>query len=173
MSIDLVPGATPVTKSPGVFPEDLSGLPPQLYDIPILKVHEEDIPKTAFRMRYRHFEFTVMTFRLTNAPAIFMDLMNWVCKPYQDKFVIVFINDIMIYSKFKEDHEVHLKLVLVLLKKEKLFAKFSKCEFWLQEVNFLGHMVNSNGIHVDPSKIEAVNNWKAPKTPSEIRPFLG
>ncbi|GKB35665.1 putative reverse transcriptase domain-containing protein [Tanacetum coccineum] len=116
-----------------------------------LRVHEEDIPKTAFRTWYGHFEFTVMPFGLTNAPAVFMDLMNRVCKPYLDKFVIVFIDDILIYSKSKEEHEVHLKLVLELLKKEKLFAKISKCEFWLQEVHFLRHVVNSNGIHVDPS----------------------
>ncbi|GKC54778.1 putative reverse transcriptase domain-containing protein [Tanacetum coccineum] len=121
-----------------------------------LRVHEEDIPKTAFRTRYGHFEFTVMPFGLTNAPAVFMDLMNQDCKPYLDKFVIVFINDILIYSKTKEDHEVHLKLVLELLKKERLYAKFSKCEFWLQEVHFLGHVVNHNGIYVDPSKIEAI-----------------
>ncbi|GJW56061.1 hypothetical protein Tco_0102792 [Tanacetum coccineum] len=138
-----------------------------------LRVHEDDIPKTAFRTRYGHFEFTVMPFGLTNAPAIFMDLMNRVCKPYLDKFVIVFIDDILIYSKTKEDHEVHLGLVLELLRKEKLYAKFSKCEFWLQEVHFLGHVVNQNGIYVDPSKIEAVKNWKTPTTPSEIRSFLG
>ncbi|GKG44378.1 putative reverse transcriptase domain-containing protein, partial [Tanacetum coccineum] len=94
-----------------------------------LRVHEEDIPKTVFRMRYGHFKFTVMPFGSTNAPAVFMDLMNQVCKPDLDKFVIVFIDDILIYSKSKEDHEVHLKLVLELLKKEKLFAKFSKFEF--------------------------------------------
>ncbi|GJW99293.1 putative reverse transcriptase domain-containing protein [Tanacetum coccineum] len=121
-----------------------------------LRVHEDDIPKTAFRTRYGHFEFTVMPFGLTNAPAVFMDLMNRVCKPYLDKFVIVFIDDILIYSKTKEDHEVHLGLVLELLRKEKLYAKFSKCEFWLQEVHFLGHVVNQNGIYVDPSKIEAI-----------------
>ncbi|GKC81781.1 putative reverse transcriptase domain-containing protein, partial [Tanacetum coccineum] len=138
-----------------------------------LRVHEDDIPKTAFRMRYGQSEFTVMPFGLTNAPAVFMDLMNWVCKPYLDKFVIVFIDDILIYSKTKEDHEVHLKLVLELLKKERLYAKFSKCEFWLQEVHFLGYVVNHNGIHVDLSKIEAVKNWKAPIKPSEIRSFLG
>ncbi|GKD18356.1 putative reverse transcriptase domain-containing protein, partial [Tanacetum coccineum] len=118
-----------------------------------LRVREEDIPKTAFRTRYGHFEFTVMPFGLTNAPAIFMDLMNRVCKLYLDKFVIVFIDDILIYSKSEEEHEVHLKTILDLLKKEKLYAKFSKCEFWLQEVQFLGHVVNRDGIHVDPSKI--------------------
>ncbi|GJW07217.1 putative reverse transcriptase domain-containing protein [Tanacetum coccineum] len=138
-----------------------------------LRVHEDDISKMAFQTRYGHFEFTVMPFGLTNAPAIFMDLMNRVCKPFLDKFVIVFIDDILIYSKTKEDHEVHLGSVLELLRKEKLYAKFSKCEFWLQEVHFLGHVVNQNGIHVDPSKIEAVKNWKTPTTPSEIRSFLG
>ncbi|GKB56844.1 putative reverse transcriptase domain-containing protein [Tanacetum coccineum] len=107
-----------------------------------LRVHEDDILKTAFRTRYGYFEFTVMPFGLTNAPAVFMDLMNRVCKPYLDKFVIVFIDDILIYSKTKEEHEVHMKLVLELLRKEKLYAKFSKCEFWLKEVHFRGHVVN-------------------------------
>ncbi|GJY05655.1 reverse transcriptase domain-containing protein [Tanacetum coccineum] len=102
-----------------------------------------------------------------------MDLMNRVCKPYLDKFVIVFIDDILIYSKSKEEHEVHLRLVLELLRKEKLYAKFSKCEFWLQEVHFLGHVVNQNGIHVDPGKIEAVKNWEAPTSPTGVRSFLG
>nr|GEV08675.1 putative reverse transcriptase domain-containing protein [Tanacetum cinerariifolium] len=109
-----------------------------------LRVHKEDISKTLFRTRYGDFGFTIIPFRLTNAPAVFMDLMNQVCKPYLDKFVIVFIDDILIYSKSKEEHEVHLSLVLELLKKEKLYAKFSKCEFWLQEVYFLGHVVNQN-----------------------------
>ncbi|GJU87105.1 reverse transcriptase domain-containing protein [Tanacetum coccineum] len=138
-----------------------------------LRVREEDIPKTAFRTRYGHFEFTVMPFGLTNAPAIFMDLMNRVCKPYLDKFVIVFIDDILIYSKSEEEHEVHLKTILDLLKKEKLYAKFSKCEFWLKEVQFLGHVVNRDGIHVDPSKVESVKNWKTPESSTEIRSFLG
>ncbi|GJX87081.1 putative reverse transcriptase domain-containing protein, partial [Tanacetum coccineum] len=102
-----------------------------------LRVHEDDIPKTAFRTRYGHFEFTVMPFGLTNAPAVFMDLMNRVCRPYLDKFVIVFIDDILIYSKTQDEHVEHLRLVLELLKKEKLYAKFSKCEFWLREVQFL------------------------------------
>ncbi|GJZ52789.1 putative reverse transcriptase domain-containing protein [Tanacetum coccineum] len=138
-----------------------------------LRVHEDDIPKTAFRTRYGHFEFTVMPFGLTNAPAVFMDLMNRVCRPYLDKFVIVFIDDILIYSKTREEHVEHLRLVLELLKKEKLYAKFSKCEFWLREVQFLGHVINGNGIHVDPSKIEAVKNWKAPRTPTKVCSFLG
>ncbi|GKE22916.1 putative reverse transcriptase domain-containing protein, partial [Tanacetum coccineum] len=120
-----------------------------------LRVHEDDIPKTAFRTRYGHFEFTVMPFGLTNAPAIFMDLMNRVCRPYLDKFVIVFIDDILIYSKTQEEHVEHLRLVLKLLKKEKLYAKFSKCEFWLREVQFLGHVINSNKIHADASKMAA------------------
>nr|GEV12600.1 putative reverse transcriptase domain-containing protein [Tanacetum cinerariifolium] len=111
-----------------------------------LRVRKEDIPKTAFRTWYEHFEFTVLPFGLTNAPAVFMDLMNRVCKPYLDKFMIVFIDDILIYSKSKEEHEVHLKLILEFLEKEKLFVKFSKCEFWLQEFRFLGHVVNSKGL---------------------------
>ncbi|GJV58634.1 reverse transcriptase domain-containing protein [Tanacetum coccineum] len=151
-------------------------------DIPILdvlsgyhqlRVHGDDIPKTAFRTGYGHFEFIVMPFSLTNAPTVFMDLMNRVCRPYLDKFVIVFIDDILIYFKTQEEHEEHLGLVLELLKKEKLYAKFSKCELWLREVQFLGHVINDDGVHVDPSKIEAVKNWEAPRTPTEVRSFLG
>ncbi|GJU90894.1 putative reverse transcriptase domain-containing protein [Tanacetum coccineum] len=138
-----------------------------------LRVHEDDIPKTAFRTRYGHFEFTVMPFGLTSAPEVFMDLMNRVCRPYLDKFMIVFIDDILIYSKTWEEHVEQLRLVLELLKKEKQYAKFSKCEFWLREVQFLRYMINGNGIHVDPSKIEAVKNWKAPKTLTEVRLSLG
>nr|GFC26386.1 putative reverse transcriptase domain, ribonuclease H-like domain, aspartic peptidase domain protein [Tanacetum cinerariifolium] len=140
---------------------------------PQLRVREEDIPKTAFRTRYGHFEFTVMPFGLTNAPAVFMDLMNRVCKSYLDKFMIVFIDDILIYSRSEEEHEAHLKTILDLLKKEKLYAKFSKCEFWLKEVQFLGHVVNREGIHVDPSKVDSVKNWKTPESPTKIRSFLG
>ncbi|GKB26615.1 putative reverse transcriptase domain-containing protein [Tanacetum coccineum] len=138
-----------------------------------LRVRDEDIPKTAFRTRYGHYEFQVMPFGLTNAPAVFMDLMNRVCKPYLDKFVIVFIDDILIYSKSKEEHAEHLKLILELLKKEELYAKFSKCDFWLSKVQFLGHVIDSEGIHVDPAKIESIKDWASPKTPTEIRQFLG
>ncbi|GJV06073.1 putative reverse transcriptase domain-containing protein [Tanacetum coccineum] len=127
-----------------------------------LRVREEDIPKTAFRTRYGHYEFQVMPFGLTNAPAVFMDLMNRVCKPYLDKFVIVFIDDILIYSKNKQEHEEHLKLILELLKKEQLYAKFSKCEFWIPKVQFLGHVIDSQGIHVDPAKIESVKSGVSP-----------
>nr|GEY98479.1 putative reverse transcriptase domain-containing protein [Tanacetum cinerariifolium] len=137
-----------------------------------LGVHEDDIPKTAFRTRYGRFEFTVMPFGLTNAPTVFMDLMNRVCRPYLDKFVIVFIDDILIYFKTQEEHVENLRLVLGLVKKEKLYAKFFKCEFLLREVQFLRHVINGNGIHVDLSKIKVVKNWKALKTPSEVRSFF-
>ncbi|GJW44573.1 putative nucleotidyltransferase, ribonuclease H [Tanacetum coccineum] len=138
-----------------------------------LRVREEDISKTDFRTRYGHYEFQVMPFGLTNAPAVFMDLMNRVCKPYLDKFVIVFIDDILIYSKNKQEHEEHLKLILELLKKEELYAKFSKCEFWIPKVQFLGHVIDSQGIHVDPAKIESIKDWASPKSPTEIHQFLG
>ncbi|KAJ0603514.1 putative nucleotidyltransferase, Ribonuclease H [Helianthus annuus] len=138
-----------------------------------LRVQEESIPKTAFRTRYGHYEFLVMPFGLTNAPAVFIDLMNRVCKPYLDKFVIVFIDDILIYSRTEAEHEQHLRTILELLKKEQLYAKFSKCEFWIREVQFLGHVVNENGIHVGPTKIEAIKSWNTPRTPTEVRQFLG
>ncbi|GJX71595.1 putative reverse transcriptase domain-containing protein [Tanacetum coccineum] len=138
-----------------------------------LRVREEDIPKTAFKTRYSHYEFQVMPFGLTNAPTVFMDLMNRVCKPYLDRFVIVFIDDILIYSKSRKEHEGHLRLILKLLKEEKLYAKFSKCEFWLSKIQFLGHVIDSEGIHVDPAKIKSIKDWESPKTPTEISQFLG
>ncbi|GJR93821.1 putative nucleotidyltransferase, ribonuclease H [Tanacetum coccineum] len=138
-----------------------------------LRVREEDIPKTAFRTRYGHYEFQVMPFGLTNAPVVFMDLMNRMCKPYLDKFVIVFIDDILIYSRNEEEHANHLRIILELLRKEKLYAKFSKCDFWIHIVQFLGHLIDSQGLHVDPAKIEAVKNWTSPTTPTEVRQFLG
>ncbi|GJS60896.1 putative reverse transcriptase domain-containing protein [Tanacetum coccineum] len=123
-----------------------------------LRVWEEDILKTTFRTRYGHYDFQVIPFGLTNAPAIFMNLMNHVCKPFLDKFVIVFIDDILIYSKNKKEHEEHLKAILELLNKEELYAKFSKCEFWLPKVQFLGHVIDIQGIHVDPAKIESIKD---------------
>nr|GEX81116.1 putative reverse transcriptase domain-containing protein [Tanacetum cinerariifolium] len=113
----------------------------------------------------------VMPFGLTNAPAVFMDLMYRVYKPYLDKFVIIFIDDILIYSKDEKEHEEHLKAILELLKKEELYAKYSKCEFWIPKVQFLGHVIDSQGIHVDLAKIE--KDWASPKSPTEIRQFIG
>ncbi|GJY71015.1 putative reverse transcriptase domain-containing protein [Tanacetum coccineum] len=138
-----------------------------------LKFRDEDIPKTVFRTRYGHYEFQVMPFGLTNAPAVFMDLMNRVCKPFLDKFVVVFTDDILIYSRNKVEHEGHLKQIMELPKKEELYAKFSKYEFWLSKVQFLGHVIDKKGIHVDPSKIESIRAWALPKTMTEIRQFLG
>ncbi|GKC84725.1 putative reverse transcriptase domain-containing protein [Tanacetum coccineum] len=189
--IDLILGATPIARAPNRLTpskmHELSNQPQELSDrgssvyskIDLrsgyhqLRVRDKDIPKTAFRTRYGHYEFQVMPFALTNAPVVFMDLMNHVCKPYLDKFVIVFINDILIYSRNKEEHINHLRIILELLKKEKLYAKFSKCDFWIRIVQFLGHLIDSQGLHVDPVKIEAVKNWTSPTTPTEIHQFLG
>nr|GFA20024.1 putative reverse transcriptase domain-containing protein [Tanacetum cinerariifolium] len=126
-----------------------------------LRIREEDIQKTDFRTRYGHYKFQVMPFGLTNAPTIFMDLMNRVCKPYLDKFMIVFIDDILIYSKDEKEHEEHLKAILELLKKEELYAKFSKCEFWIPKVQFLHHVIDSQGIHVDSAEIESGDKQEA------------
>ena len=137
-----------------------------------LRVKEVDVPKTAFRTRYGHYEFLVMPFGLTNAPAVFMDLMNRVFRPYVDPFVVVFIDDILVYSKDAQEHEQHLRIVLEMLREKKLYAKLSKCDFWLKEVSFLGHIVSVEGIRVDPTKIEAVVNWKSPRNVTEVRSFL-
>ncbi|GJY11873.1 putative reverse transcriptase domain-containing protein [Tanacetum coccineum] len=167
--INLVPGVAPVVRTPyRLAPAEMQELSTQL-----CVSTTEDIPKTAFKTRYGHYEFQVMPFGFTNAPAVFMDLMNRVCKPYLDRFVIVFTNDILIYSESRKDHEGHLKLILRLLKKEELYAKFSKCEFWISKVQFLGHVIDSEGIHVDPAKIESIKDWASPKTLTEIRMILG
>nr|GEV20555.1 hypothetical protein [Tanacetum cinerariifolium] len=168
--IDLILGAAPVARAPyRLAPSEMKELSEQLHELfekgfirprssvyskidlrsgyHQLRVREQDVSKTAFTTRYGHYEFQVMPFELTNAPAVFMDLMNRVCKPYLDKFVIVFIDNILIYSKNKKEHQEHLKAILELLKKEKLYAKFSKCEFWVPKVQFLGHVIDSQGIH--------------------------
>nr|GEW24983.1 retrotransposable element Tf2 [Tanacetum cinerariifolium] len=177
--IELIPGVAPVAPAPyRLTPEEMKELVEQLKELSDkgyhqLRVRDEDIPKTTFRTRYGHYEFQVMPFGLTNATALFMDLMNSVCKPYLDKFMIVFIDDILIYSCNEKENEEHLKTILELLKKEELYANFSKGEFWINIVKFLGHVIDSSGIHVDPAKIEAVRNWASPTTPSKICQFLG
>nr|GEW78802.1 putative reverse transcriptase domain-containing protein [Tanacetum cinerariifolium] len=132
-----------------------------------LRVRDEDIPKTAFRTRYVHYKFQMMPFGLTNAPVVFMDLMNRVCKPYLDKFVIVFIDDILIYSRNKKEHTDHMRIILELPKKEKSYAKFYKCDFWINIVQFLEHVIDSQGIHVDPTNIKAVKDLESFTTPTE------
>ena len=138
-----------------------------------LRVKEVDVPETAFRTRYGHYEFLVMLFGLMNAPAVFMDLMNRVFCPYLDQFVVVFIDDILVYSKDAQKHENHLRTVLQSLRENQLFAKLSKCDFWLKEVSFLGHIVFAEGIRVDPLKIEAIVNWHPPRNVTKVRSFLG
>nr|GEW61327.1 hypothetical protein [Tanacetum cinerariifolium] len=175
--IDLILGAAPVARTPyrlapseiNEFSEKLKKLSKKGFIRPSSSPWgaSEDIPITAFRTCYGHYEFQVMPFGLTNAPAVFMDLMNRVRKPYLDKFVIVFIDDILIYSKNKEEHGEHLKTILNLLRSEKLYAKFSICDFWLDSLQFLGHVIDTSGVHVDPAMIEAIKNWTAPTTPME------
>ena len=126
-----------------------------------LKIREQDIPKTAFTTRYGLYEYIIMSFGLTNAPAYFMNMMNKVFMEFLDKFVVVFIDDILVYSKNEEEHKEHLRLVLGKLKEHQLYAKFSKCEFWLKEVGFLGHVISGEGIAVDPTKVDTVTNWEA------------
>src|SRR4051812_47203636 len=138
-----------------------------------IRVKEEDIQKTAFRTRYGHYEFLVMPFGVSNAPGVFMEYMNRIFHDPLDKFVVVFIDDILIYSKSPEEHEEHLRVVLQVLKEKQLYAKLSKCEFWLSEVSFLGHVISGNGIAVDPSKVDAVLQWEVPRSVTEIRSFLG
>jgi hypothetical protein len=133
-----------------------------------IKIKSEDIPKTAFVSRYGHHEYLVVRFGLTNALDIFMNLMNKIFTPYLDKFVIVFIDDILVYSKDKSEHAKHLKIVLQTLREHQLYVKFSKCEFWLDKVEFLGHVITKEGIAVNPSKVESVLEWKSPKNAKEI-----
>jgi hypothetical protein len=137
-----------------------------------LKVRECDIPKTAFVSRYGLYMFTVMSFGLTNAPSYFMYMMNKVFMEYLDKFAVVFIDDILVYSTSEEEHEGHLRLVLQKLRDHKLYAKLSKCEFWLKQVAFLGHVISKGGIYVDQSNVLDVLSWKTPTSVSDIGSFL-
>ena len=134
-----------------------------------IKIRPADIPKTAFSTRYGLYEYLVTSFGLTNAPAYFMYLMNSVFMPELDKFVVVFIDDILIYSKNEEEHAHHLHIVLQRLREHQLYAKFSKCDFWLKEVPFLGHVISAEGISMDPSKVQDVLDWEAPTLVPEIR----
>ena len=138
-----------------------------------LRIKDTDVHKTTFTTRYGHYEFLVMPFGLTNALTAFMDLMNHVFRPFLDWFVMVFIDDILVYSKDQEDHDTHLRVVLETLRKEQLYAKLSKCEFWFREVPFLKHIVSKEGIRVDPRKIEVILEWKPPRSVMEVRSFLG
>ena len=133
-----------------------------------IRAKDDDIQKTTFRTRYGHYEYVVMPFGVTNAPGVFMEYMNRIFRPYLDKFVVVFIDDILIYSKSKEEHADHLRIVLQVLKERQLYAKLSKCEFWLDKVSFLGHVISGECIYVDPSKVDAVLQWEVPKTVTEI-----
>jgi hypothetical protein len=138
-----------------------------------IKIRPEDVPKTTFSIRYGLYEYLVMSFELTNAPAHFMYLMNSVFMLELDKFVMVFIDNILIYSKSEEEHAQHLRVILQRLRDHHLYAKFSKCAFWLREVPFFGHVISAEGIAVDPSKVEEVLEWKSPKSVTQIRSFLG
>jgi hypothetical protein len=138
-----------------------------------IKIRSKDIPKTAFSTRYGLYEYLVMSFGLTNAPADFMYLMNYVLMSEMDKFVMVFIDDIMVYSKNEEEHEQHLWIILQWLHEHQLYAKFSKCAFWLTEVPFLGHVISEEGIAIDLSKVQEVLEWKALRSVMQIHSFLG
>jgi hypothetical protein len=138
-----------------------------------IRIRPEDIPKTAFTTQYGLFEYLVMSFGLTNAPAHFTYLMNSVFMPESDKFVVVFIDDILIYSKNEEEHAKHLRIVLTRLREHQLYAKFSKCAFWLEEIQFLGHVLSTKGIAVDPSKVKDILEWKSPTSVHQVRSFLG
>jgi len=136
-------------------------------------VKADDVQKTAFRSQYGHYEYVVMPFGVTNAPAVFMDFMNRIFRPFLDKFVVVFIYDILIYSKTQEEHAEHLRLVLGILREKQLYAKLSKCEFWMDEMQFLDHVISAQGMVVDPAKVEAMVKWENPMSTTEIKSFMG
>ncbi|XP_052730515.1 uncharacterized protein LOC108324528 [Vigna angularis] len=191
-TIDLVSTTGPISVAPyRMSPAELTELKKQIEDLmdkkfirpsaspwgaPIdlcsgyhqIRVKEGDVQKTAFRSRYGHYEYIVMSFGVTNAPAIFMDYMNRIFRPYLDKFVVVFIDDILVYSKSCEKHEEHLRVVLSVLREKELYAKLSKCEFWMKKVQFLGHVVSAGGISVDPAKVRAVLEWESSHSVTEL-----
>ncbi|XP_073133309.1 uncharacterized protein [Henckelia pumila] len=191
--VDLVPGTTPVSKAPYMttltkiknLKDHLQKLLEKLHEEVVfskiylrsgyhqLKVKDEDVQKMTFRTRYGHYEFLVISFGLTNAPTVIMDLMNRVFQPFLDQFVIVFIDYILIYSRNLDEHRQHLTMVLQVLKEKHLFAKFSTCDFLLEQIAFLGHLVSERGIEVDPAKVKAIQSWVALKNSTEIRSFLG
>jgi hypothetical protein len=138
-----------------------------------VRIKGEDIHKTTFRTRYGHYEFVVIPFGLTNAPATFMCLMNIVLNKFLYIFVLVFIDDILIYSKNREEHEEHLRLVLQVLREHQLYAKFSKCDFFQKQIHYLGHVISEEGVVVDPDKIRSIMEWPTPKDVSDIRSFMG
>jgi hypothetical protein len=138
-----------------------------------MKIRLEDIHKTTFVTRYGQYEYTVVSFGITNAPAYFMNMINKVFMDELDKCVIIFIDDILVFSKIAEEHEEHLSIVLEKLRQQQLYAKFSKCQFWMEEVAFIGYVLLAKGVVIDPSKIEAVSKWQSPKSMTEIRSFLG
>ena len=138
-----------------------------------IRIAEADVPKTAFRTRYGHFEYLVMGFGLTNAPATFMAAMNDIFRPYLDDFVIVYLDDICIYSRSEEEHERHLRKVLSVLRREKYYANLKKCDFFQPEVDFLGFLVSKSGVRPDPKKIQAVQEWPTPKNVKDVQSFLG
>jgi hypothetical protein len=138
-----------------------------------VRIKDEDINKTTFRTRYRQYEFTVVPFGLSNRPAVFMCLMNGVFRDYLDKFVIVFPDDIMVYSKLEEEHEQHLRMVFQVLRENQLYAKLRKCSFYQEQIHYLGHIILKDGIAVDPEKIEAIREWSVPKNLMEVRSFMG
>ncbi|GJZ15764.1 putative reverse transcriptase domain-containing protein, partial [Tanacetum coccineum] len=195
-TIELIPSVEPISKAPyRMAPVELKELKDQLQELlergfirpngvkffskidlrlgyhqP--RVKEQDISKTAFRSRYGHYEFFVTPFGLTSALAVFMDLMNRVFLEYLDRFVIVLIDDILVYSKTREEHEDHLGVILEILRQKKPYAKFSKCDFWLGKVAFLGHIVSADGISMDPVKVETITKWPRPTTVTKVRSFL-
>jgi hypothetical protein len=138
-----------------------------------VRINDEDISKTAFRTRYGHYEFTVVPFGLSNTPAIFMCLMNCVFRDYLDKFVIVFLDDILVYSKSEEEHEKHLRMVLQVLREHQLYAKLRKCSFYQRKIHYLGHIISEEGIVVDPEKVNVIREWSVPRNVVEVRSFMG